>query len=468
MKNRFIVGYGIAAILVLIFAVSWFAFSIASEIQKGAVEADRSFSWISRTTELSSVSDGFMSDSFVKRITGVCRQSRSLAAMIITTPAGMVYAWPDGSPYLACDALGEPKIVDSGLFMKTFSMNLDIPDLPGSPVLMTAVLYILHPSAIYASSRISFLVTLALILITFIVIIAVTPARKTEQTSSSSIDELDAHLTAARAASTACNVHIADTTDSDQCDDTAVSMPPDRVEDGAFEGDDSLGYGMDASPAVEMNQTAVEDDWQPDTVSGEETVAAAYNSDDVAAPSSQAEQAVAAPQEKGSKPEGLYSPVTGIGWEQYLSERLDAELVRAASSEQDLSLVILRVSGLVHTDLVSRKIAQILLDVFKFRDMLFEFGSDGFAGILQNVNLDQAMKIADGLFSSVDGLLMEMSFGGKITIGITTRTARLLPAERMIEEAFSAAKKAIGEPNIPIVAFRANPEKYRNFVAERG
>lgn len=462
MKNRFIVGYGIASILVLLFAVGWFAFSIATEIKKGAVEAERSFSWISRTTELSSVSDGFMSDSFVKRITGVCRQSRSLAAMVITTPAGMVYAWPEGSPYLVAEASGAPRIADSGLFMKTFSMNLDLPDESGSPVLMTAVLYILHPSAIYASSRVSFLVTLALVLVTFIVIIAVTPALPAEQSRPHPLDELDAHVSAARAARAVEEEKAAGPTenaDSDILDDSAVSMPSERFDDNPREDDD---FNYEETNAISFTETQPFPEYDEDgftDVMTAEKPRISSESEQISSP----EKPVKAP-----VPEGLYSPVTGIGWEQYLSERLDSELVRAASSEQDLSLVILRVSGLVHTDLVSRKISQILLDVFKFRDMIFEFGTDGFAGILQNINLDQAMKIADGLYASVDGLLMEMSFDGKITIGITTRTARLLPAGRMIEEAFSAAKKAIEEPNIPIVAFRANPEKYRNYVADKG
>jgi PleD family two-component response regulator len=98
--------------------------------------------------------------------------------------------------------------------------------------------------------------------------------------------------------------------------------------------------------------------------------------------------------------------------------------------------------------------------------MVFEYGNNGFAGILQNVNLDQAMKTADALYAGIDGILMDMNYDGQITIGITTRTARLLPASRMIEEADSAAKKAIEEPSLPIVAFRANPEKYRDFIAE--
>jgi PleD family two-component response regulator len=164
------------------------------------------------------------------------------------------------------------------------------------------------------------------------------------------------------------------------------------------------------------------------------------------------------------EPEGLFSPVTGMGWEQYLAERLDAELVRAASSEQDLTLVIVRIAGLLHTDALSKTIADALLQTFRFRDLVFEFGANGFAGILQNVGLDEAMKTAEGVYAGIDSILMETSFEGQITIGITTRTARLLPASRMIEEASSAARKAEEEPSLPIVAFRANPEKYRDFI----
>jgi GGDEF domain-containing protein len=165
------------------------------------------------------------------------------------------------------------------------------------------------------------------------------------------------------------------------------------------------------------------------------------------------------------RPEGLYSPATGVGWEEYLKERLDAELVRAASSEQDLSLMVVRISGTKHTDLVSRKIAQAFLELIKFRDMVFEFGVDGFAGIYQNVTLDQAMKLADELYENIDALLMESGYESQITIGITTRTARLISADRMLDEAVAAATKAVAEPDLPIVAFRANPDKYRDFVA---
>ena len=41
---------------------------------------------------------------------------------------------------------------------------------------------------------------------------------------------------------------------------------------------------------------------------------------------------------------------------------------------------------------------------------------------------------------------------------------RILPASRMLEEADTAARKAEEEERLPIVAFRANPDKYRDYV----
>ncbi len=429
MKNKFVTVYGIVALLILALAVSWFAVSISAEMKKGAVEAERSFSWITRTMELSAVTEGFMSDGFVARVTNLCRQSRSLAAITVTTPSGVVFAWPDGSSMITYGDTDEARLSDPSLFTRSFSAKLDISDSAGSTVLVTAVLHVLHPSAIFAASRISFLVTLALVLVTFIVIIAVTPAPG------------DAPHERRRAVASVPKARTRQDHDFSILDDTAVAMPdftpvdayPVPVPDGAGE--------IPEPPSVHEDDFTVADGAEAgETVSAEAGKAA---------------------------PEGLFSPVSGIGWEQYLPERLDAELVRAASSEQDLALVVMRVSGLLHTDLLSRKIAQILLDTFKFRDMVFEFGADGFAAIMQNVNLDQMMKTADCLYADVDALLMELGYEGRITVGITTRTARLLPAKRMIEEAVNAAKKAEEEPSLPIVAFRANPDKYRNYIAEK-
>ncbi len=410
MKNKFIVAYGIFAFIILLGTVLWFVFSVSAEKDRGSLEAEQSNKWLSRETAALALSDGFMSDGFIQKLTTMCQGSTKLSALVIMTPSGAVFAWPSRSESLQYDLSGKPQIKNTSMFMKSFSTTLDIGDSQSGSVVLDSAIYILLPDAIFSASRNSFLVVFTLVLLTFIFILFDFPAKKQSVKATPFI-----------------------VTPSDDIDDSAVSLSD--IEMTNLDADDIDPYEHD-SPGT-ISETAGETVAETQSANGNHT-----------------------------SPEGLFSPLTGIGWEQYLADRLDAELIRAASSEQDLSLIIIQVTGLLHTDLLSKKIAKVLLDTFKFRDLVFEFGTSGFAGILQNINLDQAMKIADELYAGIDSILMELAYSGRITIGITTRTARLLPASRMIEEAVSAVKKAVEEPSLPIVAFRANPEKYRSFVAE--
>ncbi len=427
MRNKFINVYGAVAIVLLAAAIVWFGLSVTAETRRGIVEAERSFTWISRECSAIAVSDGFMSDSFIQKITALCNQSKLISAVALTTPSGTAFAWPDRSPQIRYDMRGNPTLANSSLFVKVYAKKIDLDGTGDGSFVMTAAVYVLHPDAIFAASRNSFLAILTILFATLVVLLVSSSTgnrtnRSSHRDSFKSVPEQTESSTAETGYPSLAGLE-------------EEFLPPDIPVDGYS------GAGSDLSdlhtPEVQLRDQLPVDDGsldKPDTV----------------------------------KPEGLFSPVTGIGWQQYLSERLDSELVRAASSEQDLSLIVIRISGLLHTDLLSRKVAKVLLDTFKFRDMVFEFGDNGFAGILQNVNLDQAMKIADVLYAGIDSLLMEISHEGQITVGITTRTARLLPASRMIEEAVSAARKAEEEPSLPIVAFRANPEKYRDYVAEKG
>jgi len=421
MKKKLALGYGITAFLILCAAVVWFSLSVTSAAATGSEEAGRTFSWISREAAGAALSDGFMTDAYIGKLTDICSKSRLLSAVVITTPSGSVFAWPGQSSSIAYDMNGRPQIADSSMFMKVFSANLDIGDGASGSVVLTAVLYVLHPDTIFAASRNSFLVILTLLLVTFIFMLADTSDGKRKP---SAPETAAGRETGRRGSVRSPHKNVPAVQEE-------IEVPLDFFESNPVETDDDV-YG--------------ENEPDPAETSGSDGCADVERS-------------------SPNGPEGLFSPVTGIGWEQYLDDRLEAELVRAASSEQDLSLLVIRVAGLVHDDLLSRRIAQVLLDTFKFRDLVFELGENGFAGILQNVNLDQAMRIADGLYADIDAMLLEVGHEGQITVGITTRTARLLPASRMIEEAESAAKKAEEEPSLPIVAFRANPEKYRNYVA---
>ncbi len=166
-----------------------------------------------------------------------------------------------------------------------------------------------------------------------------------------------------------------------------------------------------------------------------------------------------------SEPVGLFSPRTGFGWESYMTPRLDKELIRAASSEQDLALFTMRIIGIDWEEPYAKKIISLIIETVKFDDLVFEYKNDGCIAILQNVDTDHSLQIADQLRKDVAALLREYNKTDEMKIGISTRSLRLISGTRLANESEQALIRAIGDKDSPIVAFRVNPEKYRNYLA---
>ncbi len=163
--------------------------------------------------------------------------------------------------------------------------------------------------------------------------------------------------------------------------------------------------------------------------------------------------------------QGLFSPASGFGWESYLDARLESELIRAASSEQDLALAIIKIPGMTKESPYYGNVCQVLLDFFQFKDFLFEFKEDGFAAIIQGKDVDQALQSAQVLHSNLKGALTAAGQSENPQIGISSRSLRLITAERLKNEAEQALLHAADDPASPIIAFRVNPEKYRRFIS---
>lgn len=168
----------------------------------------------------------------------------------------------------------------------------------------------------------------------------------------------------------------------------------------------------------------------------------------------------------GSEPSGLFSPITGFGWEAYLEERLDSELIRSASFEEDIGLMIIRIQGLNKADERNKAIYDILMEFYKFRDLIFEYGTDGFSCIVHSINVDGALDMAEQVYVALTKALKELGMNNEIGIGISTRSFRLIPGKRIFEEAEQALIRAFNDPETAIVAFRVDPEKYRQYISE--
>jgi len=166
-------------------------------------------------------------------------------------------------------------------------------------------------------------------------------------------------------------------------------------------------------------------------------------------------------------PKGLYSKRSNIGFEEYTDDRLNSELHRCASTEKDLALLLIEFNDLAN-DIMYKQAAEEAVNFFTSRDLLFEYGSYGISVILPGSGFDIAITKAEKFYQRI----MEKfpnSYGSTsaISIGLSTRSGRLLNAERLILEAKEALRKAGSDSKTSIIAFKSDPEKYRAFIASQ-
>ena len=162
------------------------------------------------------------------------------------------------------------------------------------------------------------------------------------------------------------------------------------------------------------------------------------------------------PADRGS-PHGLFAPETGLGWSEYFEKRLSFEIDRCASFDQDLSIALMRCRTPIGSPARRELARQILLN-FTFQDLCFEYGADGFAVILPNLDIDGTLRKLE----TFQGRIAEEEEDlPALCIGLAARNGRLLPGARLRSEADGALAKALASPTVTIVAARVEPGVYR-------
>ncbi|GHU98278.1 hypothetical protein FACS189483_06110 [Spirochaetia bacterium] len=171
----------------------------------------------------------------------------------------------------------------------------------------------------------------------------------------------------------------------------------------------------------------------------------------------------AAVPEETVPPRGPYSPRSNIGWEDTTLERLEQELHRAASTEEDLVLIAMELRG----DIDERTycaLADAAVGYFKLRDCTFEKGETGIVVIIPNIDLDQGLVRAEEFLNTLSD---DVTGTADTRIGLSSRSGRGVDARRLLFEAAQATERALMDPAAPIIAFRIDPEKYRKFIHSR-
>ncbi|MFW5785719.1 MAG: hypothetical protein ACOCYC_00625 [bacterium] len=158
----------------------------------------------------------------------------------------------------------------------------------------------------------------------------------------------------------------------------------------------------------------------------------------------------------------LFSQVSGVGHREHLEHRLTLELERAAYNEQDLAAALAAFPGLSPDSSSYKQVAELLVERFGFRDLIFEFDSETFCLILPNADLDESIHLVEDFQRTAAGRLPQTV--SEPIFGLSARTGRLVDGTRLIREARSALQRAAGASG-RIIGFRPDPQKYRRHVA---
>jgi GGDEF domain-containing protein len=166
----------------------------------------------------------------------------------------------------------------------------------------------------------------------------------------------------------------------------------------------------------------------------------------------------------GKGPKGLYSTRSNIGWEEYTNDRLDSELHRCSSTENDLTLIIMEFTDMTN-DTMFKQAAEEAAIFFSSRDLLFEYGKYGISAILPGVDLETGISKSENFHKRIISKFPPVNNSiSNLFIGLSSRSGRLLNSERLMLEGTKALERAKRDPKSSIIAFKSDPEKYRAFI----
>jgi len=158
---------------------------------------------------------------------------------------------------------------------------------------------------------------------------------------------------------------------------------------------------------------------------------------------------------------GIYSEKSGFVRSELLVDKLNQELKRSASFDQDLVLVIFSLKGM--KDSKMGNLQKIVNESFPYKDLVFEYGPSSFAIIIPNIDLESGSTDIE----SFQLKLEKTSVVEGLSAGISSRSGRLLTGDRLLLEASSSHKRAASDKNGGIILFRISPRKYRQVISEK-
>ena len=478
MKNKFIIFYTVFASAIFAFAIAFFGVNIYKEYSQGQARANQRYNTLITDIKAYNSIDKNISETSLSNIKSVLKDFNDFSFIQIKLNDSEILKYPkDVSAELTVSNL-----------TKTFSSNFNTQN---GQFEILCNLYLLRPSSIYYYAKISFIIILIVTLITIILIFYINSQEKQfsakvsweadseflnendfdsklqlDENLSGSSSEVDSSFIQQNSVNSIdLDIDLSSESeqnknsfdeDSEQISDLEKNTEIDTEiqqtdsEDGALNPEDKNNEDSQTENEEKEIPASLPDYESPMIIESSDVK---ENNDAENAPDSDSSE---------SNPLGLFNPVTGLGWESYLDTRLENEINRAISSEIDISVFIINIPNLERESEESKKVSEYLSLQFQFKDLLFEYKNDCIVAIKISMNLDEALNFADKIHADISQILEQK----QCYIGISTRSIRIVSGERLFNEALAAVEHAKNEEDSPIIAFRVDVEKYRQFLEQ--
>ena len=493
MKNKFIIFYTIFASAVFAFAIAFFGVNIYKEYSQGQSRANQRYNTLISDIKTYNSIDKEISENSLSNIKSVLKDFNDFSFIQINLNDSEILKYPkDASADLTVSNL-----------TKTFSSSFNTQN---GQFEILCNMYLLRPSSIYYYAKISFIIILIVTIITIILIFYINSQEKQLSTGNISEsdtdfsnendedeDEIESELQIAEFFSDSAtkNNLSKNPQDSENSDDLEIKEESDS-------NDNNLSSQSEHSDITLENHIETENNSETETNSKIETELEQNNSEHSDKPSEdkkdednqdenenkvsvslpdyetpvtienleekekhEDEESAVSDNTEGS-PSGLFNPITGLGWESYLDTRLENEINRAISSEIDISVFIINIPDMERNSEESKKVSDYLTLQFQFKDLLFEYKNDSIVAIKISMNLDDALNFADKIHAEISQIIEQKD----CYIGISTRSIRIVSGERLLNEAWASVEHAKQEEDSPIIAFRVDAERYRQFLEQ--
>lgn len=451
MKNRFIVVYSVFAIVVFIFSISFFGFNLYKEYSTNTSETETRYTNLVNDIRTLSYNQETNNNAYAQAIKNAVGDAGYYSFIQVRRSGETIVLYPSG------------KMREETVSRLTKSYNSTL-TVNKQNITVDCNLYLIRPDSIFYYARISFLMILIITIITIIMIIYLNLSEASSDVISLEEEKEKAVLD---------DEEVTEEENSEE----AAAGEENISEDAADEKEESSEETVTEEALPEESDKTVENEKSEEEKPEEEKEnLAQVTPEEVKAILSEplteepaklpVDEIAPAPIEKpvetvsNNEPSGLFDPDTGIGWESYLLTRLDNEIDRATASEIDLSLFVFKLPSVERKSEVFKNICNYLAIQFQFKDLLFEHRNDCIVAIQISMNVDEALNLADKLYSDISNMINSNS----CRIGISSRSIRMVSGARLILEAEQAIEHA--DAKSPVIAFRVDSEKYRQLMEQ--